>query len=157
MLPKGIGWMHPKFNSPVAAIGIIMSITSFFAFFFNWYQANGGGGAFDNLAFAASMLTLVVNSVMIIAFLMLRHKEPHLKRPFRIPLDSLVSNFLFCMPTLAITAFMLAVCELTEIVFLVAIIFIGLCIWYGPIAFKALFFKKIVSSSGSLEFSLPSH
>jgi amino acid transporter len=36
MLPRFVGWMYPKFNSPVVAIGIIMSITSFFAFFFNW-------------------------------------------------------------------------------------------------------------------------
>jgi hypothetical protein len=37
MLPSFVGIMHSKFNSPVVAIGIIMSITSFFAFFFNWY------------------------------------------------------------------------------------------------------------------------
>ena len=36
MLPSFVGNMHSKFNSPVVAIGIIMSITSFFAFFFNW-------------------------------------------------------------------------------------------------------------------------
>ena len=140
----------------MAAIGIIMSITSFFAFFFNWYQANGGGGAFDNLAFAASMLTLIVNSVMIVAFLMLRYKEPHLKRPFRIPLDHLLTNFLFCMPTLAITAFMLAVCELTEFIFLLILIFIGLGIWYGPIFFNLCFVKKNVSTFGAHEHSSPS-
>jgi amino acid transporter len=153
MLPKGVGWMHPKFNSPVAAIGIMMPITSFFAFFFNWYQANGGGGAFDNLAFAASMLTLIVNSVMMIAFLMLRHKEPDLKRPFRIPVDSLLANVFLCLPTLGITIYMLAVCELTEIIFLVTIVFIGLCIWYCPSLFKA-FLRKMLSS-GSPEYSLP--
>ena len=145
MLPSFVGKMHSKFNSPVVAIGIIMSITSFFAFFFNWYQVNGGGGAFDNLAFAASLLTLLVNSVMLIAYLMLRRKEPHLKRPFRIPLNSLFANFLFCLPTLSITVFFLAISALTEILFLIIIICIGLCLWFGPVMFKAL--ARVAKSS----------
>jgi hypothetical protein len=36
MLPKAVGWIYPKYNSPVVAIGVILSMTSFFAFFFNW-------------------------------------------------------------------------------------------------------------------------
>ena len=107
MLPKAVGWMYPKFNSPVVAIGIIMSITSSFAFFFNWseqtnffadlrsfvnacrYSINGGGNAFDNAAFASSLLSLFTLSLMLIAFLVLRHKVyiPHQARIQRWPIS----------------------------------------------------------------------
>ncbi len=38
------------------------------------YSANGGGNAFDNAAFAASVLTLLTLSMMLVAFLLLRYK-----------------------------------------------------------------------------------
>ena len=160
MMPKFVGWVHPKFNSPVVAICIIMSLSSFFSFFFNWYQVNGGGGAFDNLAFAASLLTLLVNSVMLIAFLMLRYQQPHLKRPFRIPLDSLFANILFCLPTFSITVFFLAICDPAKVVFLVIILSSGLCFWYSHIVLQKLLARKptaFYESSLNADVSLPSY
>jgi amino acid transporter len=142
MLPKFVGTIYSKFDSPVVAICIVMSVTAFVALFFNWFQVNGGGAAFDNLAFSASLLTLLVNSVMLVAFLMLRNQQPDLIRPFRIPLKSVFSCFLFCLPTLLITGFFISVCELADVVLLFIILFVGFCLWYGPILWQIIHKKR---------------
>jgi hypothetical protein len=96
------------------SIAVVVALTSFFSFFFNWYpppnctyhltlqplfgsilqplfgsilqplfgsfpsptryQVNGGGTAFNNLATAASVLTVLVNCMMLLSFLILRWK-----------------------------------------------------------------------------------
>ena len=88
------------------SIAVVVALTSFFSFFFNWYpppnctyhltlqplfgsilqplfgsfpsptryQVNGGGTAFNNLATAASVLTVLVNCMMLVSFLILRWK-----------------------------------------------------------------------------------
>jgi amino acid transporter len=138
MLPSWIGQLNSALRTPVAAIASIMSITSFISIFINWYQVNGGGAAFDNSVFAASTLTLLVNSCQVVVFFLLRYRDPHLNRPFRIPLENSFSLFLFCAPTLAISAFFLAVSEPVELAFLFILLFIGIVSWYVPVLRRML-------------------
>jgi amino acid transporter len=147
MLPAWMGQLNSRYNTPVVAISVIMILTSAFTFFFDWFQANGGGAAFDNLSFAASLLTLLVNSVMMVAFLMLRYKDPSLVRPFRIPLAGILPLFLFCAPTFAIAVFFVTVSEPRELIFLLVILFSGLVIWYLPLLVRSFRHKKLFESS----------
>jgi len=142
MLPAWMGRLNSRYNTPIVAISVIMIVTSAFTFFFNWFQANGGGAAFDNLSFAASVLTLLVNSVMMVAFLMLRYKEPSLVRPFRIPLVGILPLVLFCAPTFAITVFFVTVSDPRELIFILVILFSGFVIWYVPLLVRSLSRKK---------------
>jgi amino acid transporter len=146
MLPAWIGRLNSRYNSPVAALSIIMIITSGFTFFFNWFQVNGGGAAFDNLSFAASVLTLLVNTIMMVACIMLRYKEPSLLRPFRIPLSHF-PLLLFCTPTFAFTVFFIAVSEAREVYFLLVILLSGLLIWYVPLLVRSYCRKKRLEST----------
>ena len=117
------------------------------------YSVNGGGNAFDNAAFAASVLSLLALSMMLLAFLLLRHKviapaqtrrakryqpprspvtlpqEPALIRPYRIPLQSVSACFLFCAPTFAMTVFILSTAEPTQLYIVLGLLLGGLFIW----------------------------
>jgi amino acid transporter len=142
MLPAWIGKLSSRYNSPVVAISLIMIITSSFTLFFDWFQVNGGGAAFDNLAFAASVLTLLVNTIMMVAFLLLRYNEPSLLRPFRIPSASIFALALFCAPTFAITIFFVSVSDPREVYFVLVILFSGLLIWYVPLLARSFRRRK---------------
>ena len=56
-------------------------------------------------------------------------QEPSLIRPFRIPLHSLFACFLFCVPTFALTLFVLVTAEATQLYIVLGLMSSGLCVW----------------------------
>ena len=56
-------------------------------------------------------------------------QEPSLIRPFRIPLHSLFDCFLFCVPTFALTLFVLVTAEATQLYIVLGLMSSGLCVW----------------------------
>jgi len=76
MLPKALGDLHPKYNTPYKAIILIAVISTFSPLLGRqallWFQNAGGLG-------------LVVAWMMVaISFIILRKKSPNMKRPFRL-------------------------------------------------------------------------
>ena len=77
MLPKSLGELHPKYNTPYKAI-LLIGVFSTLAPLMGrpalvWLVDSGGLG-------------LVVSWLMVaISFIILRKKDPRMKRPFRLP------------------------------------------------------------------------
>jgi amino acid transporter len=93
MLPPVVARPNARFGTPVVSITIVIVITTFFSYLFVWLQASGANdSAFASLATAASIVTALFNALMCIAHILLRRREPTLKRPFKIPL----SRFVVC-------------------------------------------------------------
>jgi hypothetical protein len=69
---------------------------------------------------------------------MTRQQEPTLARPFRIPLQSLFANFLFCVPTFALTIFIMATAEGLQLYTVFVLLALGLCIWLAHHKFCGL-------------------
>jgi hypothetical protein len=59
-------------------------------------------------------------------------QEPSLARPFRIPLQSLFANFLFCVPTFALTVFILCTAEPTQLYTVLVLLAFGVSVWSAP-------------------------
>ena len=95
MLPSFVGYRHPKYNTPLNAIGINFVLIAGLVYF----------DFSDNLAInkffscASAMLEMV-------AFLSLRTSQPGLKRPYKIPFGTL-GSFLFLVTPLLLGSLVL--------------------------------------------------
>ncbi|WP_099187252.1 APC family permease [Tepidibacter mesophilus] len=84
MLPKFLAYVHPKYKTPTNAVllvGIFSSIAPFFGRQMLSWLVNAGG------------LTIVMAYLIVtISFLVLRYKEPKMKRPYKIKCGKLVGS-----------------------------------------------------------------
>ncbi len=76
MLPPIFSKVHPKYGSPVAAILLVGIIT--------FFSPMLGKGALSWFVDAAAFGTVVAYLMVSLSFLLLRKKEPNLKRPFKV-------------------------------------------------------------------------
>lgn len=91
MLPPIFSKLHPKYNSPVAAItlvGVLCLISPFL-----------GKNALGWFVDASSFGTVIAYLTVVISFIILRKKEPDLNRPWRAPAAKVV-GFLAILATL---------------------------------------------------------
>lgn len=107
--PKALGKVHPKFRTPSAALGMnmVVGIVALFT------------GKTGELITIACFGALVLYMVSMLSFFALRKKEPHLERPFKVPM----------YPLFPITALVIATISFIAMVFynpIIALIFIGI-------------------------------
>ncbi len=120
--PKGLGKVHPKFRTPVNAlivnmlVGIVALLT-------------GKTGEIITIACFGALCLYIVS---MIAFFALRKKEPHMERPFRVPLYP-------WFPMIALVIATIALVAMTIYNPLIALIFIGI------IALSYLYFILFLS------------
>lgn len=77
MLPAAFAKLHPVYNTPVNAILLIGSLSIIAPFF--------GRGALVWLVDAGGLGIVVAYATVALSFLVLRHREPDMPRPFRVP------------------------------------------------------------------------
>ena len=82
MLPKFLAKLHPVYGTPVNAILMVGSV-SFFAPLF-------GRNAMTWLVNAGGLGIVLAYAMVAISFLVLRKREPHMPRPFKVPQGSIV-------------------------------------------------------------------
>lgn len=84
MLPKFLSYVHPKYKTPTNAVllvGMFSCIAPFFGRQMLSWLVNAGG------------LTIVMAYLIVtISFLVLRYKEPNMKRPYKIKCGKLVGS-----------------------------------------------------------------
>src|SRR5699024_3716193 len=76
MLPKALGDLHPKYNTPYKAIVLIASLTTLAPLF--------GRPALDWLVDAGGLALVVAWLLVAASFLVLRKTDPNMERPFRL-------------------------------------------------------------------------
>lgn len=91
MIPSYFGKLHRKRKTPYNAILFIGVLTSFAPFF--------GRNMLNYLANAGSLGIIVTYGLVALAFLILRKKEPELRRPFKVKAGQLVGiiSLVFCI------------------------------------------------------------
>ncbi|MEA4922065.1 MAG: APC family permease [Eubacteriaceae bacterium] len=89
MLPKVFAAVHPKFKSPVVAVLLVGLITALSPLL--------GKGALVWFVDAAAMGTVVAYFMVSLSFLILRKKEPDLKRPYKVKGGVVVGVLAVCV------------------------------------------------------------
>ncbi len=89
MLPRFLGRLHPRFNTPANAV-VLVGVLAVFAPLFGrqtlvWLVDAGGFGIVIAYAFVA------------LSFIVLRHKEPEMPRPYRVRFGSFVGYTAFLL------------------------------------------------------------
>jgi APA family basic amino acid/polyamine antiporter len=88
LIGSGLSYVHPKFRTPVRAI-IIFSAVAAVEALVGFLTGEKALETIANMYAFGAMLAYLLASV---AFLSLRAKEPHVPRPYRVPLDIRLGN-----------------------------------------------------------------
>jgi APA family basic amino acid/polyamine antiporter len=97
-LPSFLGRLHPRFNTPANAI-VLVGVSASLAPLFGrqtlvWLVDAGGLGI------------VVAYTMVALSFLVLRHKEPEMPRPYRVPYGSFVGSTALCLSLGMVTLYM---------------------------------------------------
>jgi amino acid transporter len=87
-----LGWWHPRLGTPVWSLAIQASISIVMVVGVHCWQGKSG---FDTLLKCTAPVLWLFFLMTALSLLVLRHMEPHVDRPFRVPLYPLVP-LLFC-------------------------------------------------------------
>jgi APA family basic amino acid/polyamine antiporter len=130
MLPSVFDKVHPKYRSPYTAL----AITSIIALFFIWTRS------VDFIVYAITLGYAVSAIIVALSLIRLRKTEPHLYRPFKVPLYPLT-------PLIAIgfLSFLLITLSLSSMVLGLALGLVGL----GLFMFSRRRNQKIESAQSS--------
>jgi len=85
LLPAFLGRLHPRFNTPhnaVLMIGVLAILAPFF-----------GRRTLVWLVDAGGLGIIIAYAMVAVSFLVLRHREPELERPYKVPAGTVVGGF----------------------------------------------------------------
>ena len=121
-LPTALGVVHPVTRTPHVSLIVWTLATIAFVLFANWYQNATAA------AILISTLTAVIWYVLaMICLFVLRRKEPHLDRPYRVPVYPYVPVFVAILS--AIAAFLYGWANV-RIVLPTAALYLAAIVWY---------------------------
>jgi amino acid transporter len=122
-LPRFLGAVHPTRRTPYVSLAVWTAVVILFIVF-GHFHVNATA-----IAILISTLTAVVWYVLAIACLfLLRHKEPDLFRPYKVPGYPWVPSF---VALLSVTAAFLYVWVNVKVIVPTACLFIAAALWYG--------------------------